>query len=105
MLGFFSALGFFGLGEGSVALGQCGQLGVQVGHVLVGRIAAVAHGLPVGFALGIRQKNGRDTLDGVLLAEHFVLFDFLRGLLGLITRAVELEQDEILRCSGLERFL
>ena len=88
MLGFFGALGFFGLGKGGVALGQGGQLGVQVGHVLVGWVAAVAHGLPVRFALGIRQKNGWDTLNSVLLAEHLILFNFLRCLLGLVVRVV-----------------
>ena len=71
-LAFSVPLAFSALAKG-VALGQGGQLGVQVGHVFVGRVAAVAHGLPVGFALGIRQENGRDTLNGIFFTEYLVL--------------------------------
>ena len=96
MLGFLSAGGFLGFGEGFVALGQGLQLVFQVGDVLVGRIATVAHGLPVGAAFGIREENGRHALYTVLGAEQLVLLDLFRGLFGLVARAVEFEQNEIL---------
>ena len=104
-LGLLRAVSFFGFGKRRVALGQCAELILQVGHIFFRRVAAVADRLVVRAALGVGEEDGRHTLDAVLGAQGFVLLDLLRRLLGLVARAVELEQDEALGHLRLEDIL